>query len=349
MTRRVLPGPASSGDPSLPATDSATVDTKEVENFLDQMVSQANDASRARSTRERYKHDWRQFTHFCCMTGRHPLPADVATVVRFLAWYGMGRRTSTLRSARAAIRLHHEMAGFLDPTTQPEITRFLSGHARLTGEPPRQKMALYVHQVRELCIVLEEEGGLVASRDRAAILLGYAAALRASEVVAARIQDVEIVHRGLTLTIPRSKTDQEGQGQYVAVVRTATLETCPVTAVEEWLALLKERGCGPTDPLFPALRASGDPALRQGRLEYRPLSTQGYRAMLKQRCAAIGIDPARIGGHSLRAGHATQAAEKGVDIIEIAQQGRWKDLRKVMVYVRSGRRFTFNSSAKLGL
>ena len=349
MTRRALPGPDTAGGPSLAAAPCAKVDTEALEAMLDQVISQASQASRARSTREGYARNWKQFLQFCRLTERQPLPADVATVIRFLAWYGMSRKTSTLRSARAAVRLHHEEAGLLDPTTQPEITRFLSGHARLTGVPPVQKMALYVDQVRQLCAELETEGGLVASRDKAAILLAYAGALRASEVVASRIQDLQINHRGLTLVIPRSKTDQEGEGQYVAAVRTATSETCPVTAVEEWLALLRERGCELDAPLFPALRACGDPALHQGRLEYRPLSTNGYRAMLKRRCTAIGIDPALIGGHSLRAGHATQAAENGVDIVEIAQQGRWKDLRKVMVYVRSGRRFSYNSSAKIGL
>jgi integrase len=313
------------------------------------VINQAAQASRALSTRQRYKADWRKFQEFCRMTMRCSLPADAPTVVRFLAWYGLGRRTGTLRSARAAIRVHHEEAGHLDPTTQPEITRFLSGHARLTGQPPVQKLALSVEQIREICVLLDAEDGWTACRDKAAFLLAYGGALRASEVVNAQIQHVQINHRGLTLLIPRSKTDQEAQGQDVSVVRTANLETCPVTAVEDWLSILNTLGWKGSDPLFPRVRTCGDAALRQCRVEQLRLSTQGYRAMLKRRCDAIGIDPACIGGHSLRAGHATQAAERGVDVVEIAKQGRWKDLRKVMIYVRSGQRFLYNSSGKLGL
>jgi integrase len=123
-----------------------------------------------------------------------------------------------------------------------------------------------------------------------------------------------------------------------------------VAALEEWRKLLQEHGAYFEDgSIFPTLHTSGEHACREYRIGNAALSTNAFRAMLKRRCAAIGIDPREIGGHSLRAGHATQAAENGVDILEIAQQGRWRDLRKVQVYVRSGRRFSFNSSGKLGL
>lgn len=342
------PNPDDPDDSSLPAVPTS-IDIEELENILKQVIGQAAQASRALSTRRRYKTDWRKFEEFCRMTMRCPLPADVPTVELFLAWYGLSRKTGTLRSARAAIRVHHEEAGHLDPTTQPEITTFFAGHARLTGQPPVQKLALSIEQIREICSLLDAEGGWAACRDKAAFLLAYGGALRASEVVNAQIQHVLFKHRGLTLLIPKSKTDQEGQGQDVSVVRTTNLETCPVTAMEDWLSILKSLNWKATDPLFPRVRTCGDAALQQCRVEQLRLSTQGYRAMLKRRCSAIGIDPASIGGHSLRAGHATQAAECGVDVVEIAKQGRWKDLRKVMVYVRSGQRFAYNSSGKLGL
>lgn len=71
--------------------------------------------------------------------------------------------------------------------------------------------------------------------------------------------------------------------------------------------------------------------------------------MLKARCKQIGLDPAEIGGHSLRAGHATQAAENGAGILEIAHGGRWLSLQTVQAYVRFGARFNSSSSGKLDL
>jgi hypothetical protein len=51
---------------------------------------------------------------------------------------------------------------------------------------------------------------LVGIRDRALLLVGFAAALRRSELVALRVEDVQFVAQGMLLTIDGSKTDQEG-------------------------------------------------------------------------------------------------------------------------------------------
>ena len=70
-------------------------------------------------------------------------------------------------------------------------------------------------------------------RDRAILLLGFAAALRRSELAALRVEDIDIAQHGMRRELRRSKTDQEGQGQSVFVPRGAAL--CPVRAVQDWL------------------------------------------------------------------------------------------------------------------
>lgn len=325
------------------------VDVNALLGDLRQIVEQTHRATHAPCILENYRINWQMFVGFCAMIGRAPLPASVETVLLFLAHHGRDRKTNTLRKARAAIRHHHVEAGLPDPSGDGAIKRFFLGHARIVGTAPAQKMPLLVDDVRRLCANLDEEGGPAAIRDKAALLLGFAGALRAGELTASHIENLRITHKGLTLIIPESKTDQKKQGQYVAVVRTANPETDPVVAVEEWLAILEKIGIT-RGLLFPQVKPCGDPAHCGGCiLATEKLSTDAYRAMLKRRCAGIGIDPYLIGGHSLRAGHATQAAENGADLMEIAQQGRWKNLKTVQVYIRSGRRFTFNSSAKLGL
>jgi len=49
------------------------------------------------------------------------------------------------------------------------------------------------------------------------LALGLAAALRRSALVALQLDDVEFEQRGLKLTLRHSKTDQDGEGQVVAV------------------------------------------------------------------------------------------------------------------------------------
>ena len=58
----------------------------------------------------------------------------------------------------------------------------------------------------------------LGARDRAMLLVGFGAALRRSELVGLAIGDIfPVSGRGLMLTVRRSKTDQQGRGQQVAV------------------------------------------------------------------------------------------------------------------------------------
>src|SRR5471030_2819744 len=90
--------------------------------------------------------------------------------------------------------------------------------------------------------------GLLARgrRDRALLLFGFVGALRRSELVALRVEDVAIVAGGLRLRIMRGKTDQAGQGAEVGLPRGRHVETCPVRAFEAWQAVAKRRA----GPLF---------------------------------------------------------------------------------------------------
>jgi integrase len=84
--------------------------------------------------------------------------------------------------------------------------------------------------------------GLKGIRDRALLLLGFAGAFRRSELVALNVEDIEETPDGMKITIRRSKTDQEGEGQKVGIPRGKHAATCPVRALTAWLrAKNKER------------------------------------------------------------------------------------------------------------
>src|SRR5205807_2748025 len=74
---------------------------------------------------------------------------------------------------------------------------------------------------------------LRGARDRAILLLGFAGAFRRSELVALDVADLEETEGGFRITIRKSKTDQEGQGQTIGIMRGAA--ACPVRAVKAWL------------------------------------------------------------------------------------------------------------------
>jgi site-specific recombinase XerC len=65
-----------------------------------------------------------------------------------------------------------------------------------------------------------QPGTPLGLRNRAILLAGFGGALRRSEIVALNIGDVELIDgRGVVLTVRRSKTDQYGAGQAVAIWR----------------------------------------------------------------------------------------------------------------------------------
>jgi site-specific recombinase XerC len=73
-------------------------------------------------------------------------------------------------------------------------------------------------------------------RDRALLLLGFAGALRRSELVALDVAHLKLSD-GFVVTIVRSRTDQEAQGQTIAIPRVSDSPYCPVQAVLERMAM----------------------------------------------------------------------------------------------------------------
>jgi hypothetical protein len=98
------------------------------------------------------------------------------------------------------------------------------------------------------------------------LLLGFGAALRRSELAALRLGDVASVPgRGLCLLVRRSKTDQQGRGQDIAVcANSADPSFCPMAALEAWLAHRHGArdltgGSDAERPLFCAVTKGGRP------------------------------------------------------------------------------------------
>ena len=139
-------------------------------------------------------------------------------------------------------------------------------------------------------------------RDRALLLLGFAGAFRRSELVALYLADVHAGHDGLTVTIRKSKTDQEGQGRKVGIPYGSHPHTCPVRAMIAWREKSALTAGALTEgALFQAIN-------RHGRVQPGRLSDRAVALIVKRVALAAGLDPSRYAGQSLRAGLATSAA-----------------------------------------
>lgn len=193
-------------------------------------VETALAASRSASTRRVYASQWRGFAGWCAERSLIPLPAEPETVAGYLAALGgSGASNSTVTVAAASIRAVHLDAGVASPCDHPGVRRCQAGLARLHGVAPRrQARALTTEQIVSVVDGFHDPASLRALRDRALILVGFAAALRRSELAGLDAEHIDRRRRGVVVTIPRSKTDQTGRGQMVAVVHGEPRGTCPV-------------------------------------------------------------------------------------------------------------------------
>jgi integrase len=248
-------------------------------------------------------------------------------------------RCQTLRRRVAAIARAHRIAKHPLDTRHPAIRETLRGIARTHGEPARRSAALTTDEIRRLVEVCGND--LAGLRDRALVLIGFAGALRRSELVGLDVAHVSPTPKGLRLMIPRSKTDASGEGAEVGVVRGAREETCPVRALRAWLE---------------AAEISDGPVFRRvtqwETVGKKRLHPDAVRQILVRRAAAAGIKGSRlepVTPHGMRAGFVTTAYRNGVLDEEIMGHTRHRSLTTMRSYVRRAKLGTASPAGKLGL
>jgi integrase len=290
---------------------------------------------RARATRRAYDADFRTFEGWCSARGLGALPATAGTVAVYLAALARaGRRPSTIRRALTGIQHAHRARGCPWPRGDGTIGRVLRGICRRHGAPPVQKAALDDTDLATMVGALGRE--LEDLRNRALLTLGWLGAFRRSELAALVLEDITRTREGLVVRVPRSKADQEGRGGEKAIPYASQAFLCPVRALEAWLEAAGVTG----GAVFRAVD-------RGGRVHRRALSDRTVARIVQRVAAAAGLDPTRIGGHSLRAGFCTTAAKKGKTLDAIMRQTLHKTERQVRTYVRPAT--VFENNAAVGL
>ena len=166
------------------------------------------------------------------------------------------------------------------------------------------------------------------ARDRALLLLGFAGALRRSELVALDVEDLRAHQEGLAVLIARSKTSQDSGGSVIAFPRVPGSPYCPVQAVLDWQVVAGIM----TGPLFRRLH-------RGDRVGTSRLTAQSVALIVKRLAAQVGLEAERYSGHSLRSGFLTSAARAGASLFKTADHSRYQSLDVLRAYVRSEERF----------
>jgi integrase len=155
----------------------------------------------------------------------------------------------TIARHLAAISQAHKRAGLDWPTSHAGVRTVWQGIRRTIGVAQKKKAGTTIGEVRAMIDAID--AGLLRLRDRALILLGYAGALRRSELVALNVDDLTFVGGGVEFAIRRSTMDQVAAGCVLEVPFGRRLATCPVRAIRAWI----EAAAIVEGPLYPRRRS----------------------------------------------------------------------------------------------
>jgi integrase len=321
--------------------------------------AQAIHRSRAASTWKGQGDDWRHFTAWCALEGRESLPASVDTVKAYLHamvrergyWTRVGpdRRPEwrelpkgyskgTIGRRLGTIRQRHEDADLPSPTAHPVVKRVWEGLRRTMGDEgrgaPRKVRAATGDVVLRMLATLDVDS-VIGARDAALLTIGFCGGFRRSELAGIDIEHVEETADGLSILLPRSKTDQEGLGRTVGIPYVPG-PACPVRAWQRWINL-----AGITSgPAFRSVDRHGNVSARRredGSLA--PLTDKAIALVIKRAAEAAGLDPRLFSGHSLRRGLATDAARGGATEVAIQRVTGHKSVVVLRGYYEEGNRF----------
>ena len=302
-------------------------------------IAEAMSACHAESTRAIYAGAWQRWEHWCSARDISPMPAHPAAICAYLTdRAATGLSIGALDTDCSAIAYTHRRHRLPDPLCDEAVRAVRRGLRRIVGTAPRrQARPLGTPEIRQILEAIDRTTPKGA-RDAAIILLGFASALRRSELAALTLDDIDTQPSGLVITVRSSKTDQEAAGQCVGVAHGQHEATDPVAALHAWLSV---RGSTP-GPVFTSLR--------HRRVTLDPFLGDGIAIMLRRRARDAGLAAERITPHSLRAGHATEAALAGVALDRIAAQTRHRRLSTLLErYIRPAQALQLTTSRDLGL
>lgn len=315
--------------------------TDEVSLHAEALRQQALSAALADNTRIAYQKGWSRFVDFC--EAKHiadPLAAHPDDVARFfieMATHpspksGVLLSMGTITLYKSAVNKKYIDAGKPSPTNHPVVRATLKGLARVRGATCRQVEALREYDIQAMLMACPDT--VIGQRDAAIIAVGFAGALRRSEICELTVEDVKFIEPSpgiqpdrMFITIRRSKTDQEGRGQRIAIIDGQTIR--PVQRLRAWLTISGIEG----GPLFQTMK-------RGGHLRGNPLHHSDVPRIVKHYAALIGLDPREIAGHSLRAGFITSAAVHHARLDKIMAVSRHTNPATVMRYIRDADAFT---------
>ncbi len=236
--------------------------------------------------------DEMEMRRFCRETQRN----YIRDVGRFATFLGRSPDTATAEDVRH-FQVEQSDQGVPVPTMNSIVSALRFFFLHTLDRPDLARKLVRMKRIRKLPVVLSQDevarllGATTCLKHQAALSVAYGAGLRAAEVAALKVRDVD--SERTLLRVERGKG-----GQY----RNAMLPAGLLALLREWWKVGRQQGVmHPDGWLFP------------GQHYLKPLSTRQLHRIVVEAGIAAGIDK-RIGPHTLRHCFATHLLEDGIDV-----------------------------------
>ncbi len=282
--------------------------------------------SKSANTLRAYQADFKDFSVFCARNGLSSMPTEPKILSLYLTHLSASSKFSTLKRRIASISVIHKMKGHYLDTKHPLIMENLHGIKRVKGSNQKAKKPILINDLK---LIINAIGQANQSenkkiRDKALIFIGFSGGFRRSELVNIEYEDLEFVNEGVKIFIKRSKTDQSGEGMTKAIPYFDNNNYCPVISLKEWINVSE---------------------IKSGKIF--EISDRSVALIIKKYASLSGLDANRYGGHSLRSGFATSAAESGAEERNIMAMTGHKTTQMVRRYIQEANLFKNNALNKI--
>ena len=226
----------------------------------------------------------------------------------------------------------------------------LDGARRSLGKPTVRKEPIntkIINKIQASLLSKDKTLDLKGLRMMAFILLAYAGFLRYDEAIKIRREDIAFHGTYIALFLQTSKTDIFRNGHTVLIARTRT-KLDPFVFLHRYLSAADIQ---PKDECFIFRGIYVHPSSGKQFLKDmdKHISYSTIRDLLLACIQSIGLDPKAYGTHSLRAGGATAAANRGIPDRLFKVHGRWRSESSKDRYIKDSIRRRLKVSLNLGL
>ena len=145
---------------------------------------------------------WQPRQHVLQVGPRIVVPATAAQVIEYLAKFAGNLSVATLERRLISLHKAHLENSLKSPTVHITVKRTMQGIRRTFGTKQKQARPMVKDDLLEAMVMIDRQNPIKAAQDRALLLVGFASAMRRSELVAVMVEHLTYLPNGVEIFLP---------------------------------------------------------------------------------------------------------------------------------------------------